>query len=246
MDIEDILRANLAPHLPDRFQEGQPLDVTNGPPNLDDHHLRPALPAETLNPVFDQVGDMGNDLDRAPQEVTPAFLSDDRLINLAGGDIVQPAQLLVHKPLVVAQVQVGFSAVGQDVTLAMLQGRHRAGVHVEVGIKLLHRDADPPALEQPPQRGGRNSLSHRTDHATGDEDILGHHSPPVAESNSLFSRRSVNRLLAMVHCSPLTDHLIWDFEQFWSRAFPLQGTGRRAISCGHDRLKPLLLYFPAF
>lgn len=39
-------------------------------------------------------------------------------------------------------VEVGFGAVVSDEDLAVLEGVHRAGVDVDVGIQLLHDNAD--------------------------------------------------------------------------------------------------------
>ena len=81
----------------------------------------------------------GIDLDGAAQVIAPPLLGDDRLVDLAGGDVAGPGQVLVDEALVVAQVEVGLGAVVGDEHLAVLVGRHGAGVDVEVGVELLDR-----------------------------------------------------------------------------------------------------------
>ena len=47
-----------------------------------------------------------------------------------------------------AQVEVGLGTVVGDVDLAVLIGRHRAGVDVEVGVKFLNGDREAARLEE--------------------------------------------------------------------------------------------------
>ena len=71
--------------------------------------------------LFDVVGDVGNRLDRAAQEVAVALSGDDSRVDLAGGDVVAARQVLVDEALVVSQVEIGFSAIVGDVTFAVLE-----------------------------------------------------------------------------------------------------------------------------
>ena len=73
-----------------------------------------------------------------------------------------------------AEVEVGLAAVVGDEDLAVLEGVHRARVEVDVGIELAHRDPRPTRLEQPAERGGGETLSEGTRHATGNEHELRH------------------------------------------------------------------------
>ena len=78
----------------------------------------------------------------------------------------------VDEALVVTEVEVGLAAVVGDEHLAVLEGVHRAGVDVDVGVELLHRDPEAPGLEQPPERGGGEALAQAGGHPTGHEDVL--------------------------------------------------------------------------
>ena len=96
-----------------------------------------------------------------------AFIVQDGLIHLAARQVVHPRELAVRKPLVMAEVEVGFRAVVEHVNLAVLVRVHRAGVHVEVGIELLQHNLEAAVFEQRAERGRRQALAQRTHHAAG-------------------------------------------------------------------------------
>ncbi len=68
-------------------------------------------------------------------------------------------QVLVDEALVVAEVEVGLAPVLGDEDLAMLERVHRAGVDVDVGVELAHRDPEPTRFEKPAEGGGGEPLS---------------------------------------------------------------------------------------
>src|SRR5690606_5362679 len=107
-----------------------------------------------------------------------ALLGDHGRVDLAGSDVGGLGEVLVHEPLVVAKVQVGLGSVVGDEHFAVLVWRHRARVHVEVGIELHDGDAGTAVLDQPAKRGRGNALAYGRDHTTGYENILGHPGPP--------------------------------------------------------------------
>ena len=79
----------------------------------------------------------------------------------------------VREALVVAEVEVGLRAVLGDEDLAVLVGRHRAGIDVDVRIELLEADREAAGDEEPADRGGGDALAERRDDAAGDEDVAG-------------------------------------------------------------------------
>ena len=74
-----------------------------------------------------------------------------------------------------AEVEVGLGAVIGDEDLAVLVGRHRARINVEVGIKLNDRDAQTARFEEEADRGGGNSLTEGGGDTTSDEYELRRH-----------------------------------------------------------------------
>ena len=122
---------------------------------------------------LDLVGDVRDDLDGVAEVLPAPLLGDDRGVDLAGGDVGRAVQVGVEEPLVVADVEVGLGAVVGDEDLAVLERVHRAGVDVEVGVELLHRDPQTAGLEQAAEAGGREPLAEGGGDASGDEEVLG-------------------------------------------------------------------------
>ena len=71
------------------------------------------------------------------QVVALPLLVQDVPVDLAGGQVGVLVQVLIDEALIMAQVQVGLGAVVGDEHLAVLEGAHGAGVHIDVGIQLL-------------------------------------------------------------------------------------------------------------
>src|SRR5439155_17192521 len=113
----------------------QAFDVADGTADLDDEHLGVLRPGQARDALFDLIGDVRDDLDRAAQVIPTAFLGNDRGVYLARGDVGGAREVLVDEALVVAQVQVGLSAVVGDEDLAVLVGVHGAGIDVGVGVE---------------------------------------------------------------------------------------------------------------
>ena len=189
VDVQDVAPADVLAHLADRLEERQALDVADGPADLDDHHVGPAVAGQALDPLLDLVGDVGNDLDRPAEVVAAALLGDDRLVDPAGRDVARLAQVLVDEPLVVAQVEVGLRPVVGHEDLAVLVRRHRPGVDVDVRVELEDRDVEAACLEEPADAGGGDALAQRGGHASGHKDILRHGSGPPGVFPMLSERR---------------------------------------------------------
>ena len=67
---------------------------------------------------------------------------------------MKPGQFGFGETFIVSQVQVCFGAVFKHVYFAVLEGVHSAGIDVQVGVKLLHGDANAAVLQQRSQSGG--------------------------------------------------------------------------------------------
>ena len=129
------------PELADGLQERKALDVTDGPPHLGDHDIDVLLAHPTYS-ILDLIRDVWDHLDRVPQVVPPALLLDHGQIDRPGGDVRSPLQVFTGEPLVVSEVEVGLTPVVGDEHLAVLEGVHRAGVDVDVGVELLVHDRE--------------------------------------------------------------------------------------------------------
>ncbi len=165
-----VLAARVVLELAERLQEGQALDVARGASDLGDEHVDAF--AAGADPGLDLIRHVRDDLHGLAEVVAATLLLDDRLVDLAGAEAVEPRQRARGEALVVPEVEVGLRAVVQDVHLAVLVGAHRAGIDVEVGVELLDAHLQPTALEQGSEGGGGQSLAKGGDHAAGDEDVL--------------------------------------------------------------------------
>ena len=149
--------AQVLTHLADGFQKGERLNVADRAADLDDEDF--AVGGDLAHGVFNLVGDVGNDLNGLAEVVAAALLGDDLLVDAAGGEVVVARQSGVGKALVMAKIQIRFSAIVGDEDLAVLEGRHGAGIDVEVGIELHQVDLDAAGLQQAADGGRGQSLA---------------------------------------------------------------------------------------
>jgi hypothetical protein len=112
-------------------------------------------------------------LDGRPEVLAAALLIDDGLIYPAGRDVVLAGKRPVDEPFVVPEIEISLGAVIGYEHFAVLKGRHRTGIDVDVGIELLHRHAEATLDEQPAKRRGGDALSERGHYTAGYEDVLG-------------------------------------------------------------------------
>src|SRR6185295_5804371 len=100
-------------------------------------------------------------------------LGDHGRVDLAGGDVRLAVQVPVEEALVVADVEVGLGAVLGDEHLAVLEGVHRAGVDVEVGVELLHRDPEAAGGEELAEARRGEAFAQRGRYPAGYEQMTG-------------------------------------------------------------------------
>ena len=175
------LRPELVAQLTDRLQERQALDVAHRAADLDQREIRRPLVAVVQPPgdgILDGIGDVRNHLHRGAQVVAMPLARDHLGIDAPGGGVVRPRGMHAGEALVMAQVEVGLRPVIGHKHLAMLQGAHRAGIDVQVGVKLAQPHGIATRLQQGAKRRGGNTLAEGGDHAAGDEYEPRHGRPP--------------------------------------------------------------------
>ena len=116
------------------------------PPTSTMQTSAPLLSATRVIVRLDLVRDVRDHLDGRAEIVAAPLFFDDRLVDLAGRDVVDARQRLVDEALVVPEIEIGLGAVLGDEDLAVLVRVHRPGVDVDVGIELLDRNAMIPRL----------------------------------------------------------------------------------------------------
>ena len=102
---------------------------------------------------------MRDDLDGIAQVFAAAFLCNNRGVHLAGRRVRRAGKVHVQEALVVADIKVGFRAIFSDENLTVLEGVHRPGIDVDIGVKLLHGNAQTARTQQTPQRRSGQTLT---------------------------------------------------------------------------------------
>ena len=125
-----------------------------------------------MDAALDFVGDVRNDLDGFAQIFAFAFIVEDSLVDLAAGEIVEAGEFYVGEAFVMAEVEIGFSAIIQHVDFTVLIGAHCAGIDVEVRIEFLERDFESAIFEQSAERCSSEAFAKGTDHAAGYKDVF--------------------------------------------------------------------------
>ncbi len=131
--------------LADGFEERLRLDVADRAADFDHGHV--GITGTLDDAALDLVGDVRNDLNGRPQVVTATLLAQHVLVDAAGGEVVVLGHGGADKPLVVAQVEVGLSAVVGDEHLTVLERAHGARIDVDVRIQFEHGDLQAPRLQ---------------------------------------------------------------------------------------------------
>ena len=146
MDEGDVVAPQIGAHLSGGLEEGLGLDVTDGATDLGDDDVGEVAVVIGLglsaHDSLDLVGDVRDDLDSVAEVLPSPFLCDDGGVDLSGGGVGLAGEVHVEKSLVVPDVEIGLRAVVSDEDLAVLEGVHRAGIDVDVGVQLLHDNAD--------------------------------------------------------------------------------------------------------
>ena len=73
-----------------------------------------------------------------------------------------------------SEVKVGFRAVVGDENFTVLEGAHRAGVDIDIGVELLRSYLISSALQKSAQRSGRNTLSQTRYYTARNENVFSH------------------------------------------------------------------------
>ena len=136
VDADGIL-AKFPFQLSDSFQERGALDVTNRAAYLCDNEVIEPRFSEILDVILYLVSDMRHHLYGLSEEITMTLLVDDRLVDASRRHTVGFCGLNTSETLIVTEVEIGLHAVNSDVAFAVFVRIERAGVDVDVWVKLL-------------------------------------------------------------------------------------------------------------
>ena len=172
MQKQAVARAGVVAYLADRLQKRLRFNVAGGAANLGDHNIRAAVLACRVDKRFDFSSDVWDHLHCLAQIFAAAFLLQHIPVDLAGRKVRKAVEVLVDESFIVPEVKIGFNAVLGDIHLTVLVGTHRAGVDVDIRIKLLRDNPVSARFEQTSERSGCNALAKSRYDAACYEDIL--------------------------------------------------------------------------
>ena len=193
MDVKNVAPPHLVAHLPDGLQKRQPLDIAHRAAHLDHNHRRPRLLGQAQDPFLNVVSHVRHRLNRPAEEIPPALLGDQVLVNIPRRQVGAAGKLQIDEPLVMPQIQVGLPPVLGHEHLPVLVRRHRPRVHIQVRVQFQHRNAHPPAFQDAPHGGDTNPLAQRAYHAAGNEYELCSHTPAPQDYGNRLNRRHRQR-----------------------------------------------------
>ncbi len=147
MDKEAVLLANFLRKLTNGLQKRQALDISNGSTDFSNDDIGGAIGHSADDP-FDLVGDVRDDLNSFTEKLTVSFLFDHGQIDLTGCVIRISSQRSAGEAFVVSQVQIGFTAIIEDINFPVLIGAHRPGIDIDIGVEFLHADAEAARFQQ--------------------------------------------------------------------------------------------------
>ena len=123
-------------------------DVAYGASDFGDDKVAAALLGEHSDIALDLVSDVGDNLYGLAEVVALALAFDDGLEDTSCGKRIGPCGPDPGKPLIMTEIQVGFSAIDGNVALAVLVRVERARIDVDVRVELLYGHAVAPCLKE--------------------------------------------------------------------------------------------------
>src|SRR5690606_4917867 len=111
VDVHDVLSADIALDLANRFEERQALDIADRAADLGDDDVRTGFSPGAEHAFLDLVRDVRNDLHRAAEVFAAALLADDGRIDLARRDAAVLRQINIDETLVMPEIQIRLGAV---------------------------------------------------------------------------------------------------------------------------------------
>lgn len=125
VDLHEVVSSSAHSELRHGLDKGHALDVTNRTSQLDDAHVRLLTRVidgdfcNSFNPVLDGVDNVRHHLDRVAEVVTSALLLDDVGVDFTGCNVVLAGQGNVEVTLVVAEIEVDFTAIVENKDFSM-------------------------------------------------------------------------------------------------------------------------------
>ena len=112
------------------FKKRESFNISSSPSNLSNYHVSSTLFTQLGDPIFNLVGHMRDNLHSLAQIITPPLFLQNGQINPPTGEIIKLGELRVGKSFVMAEVQIRFGPIIQNIYLTMLEGAHGSRIHI--------------------------------------------------------------------------------------------------------------------
>ena len=125
MDLEEIILSRSSPQLHEGLDERHALDIAYCASKLKDADIGGFIgivngyPSHALDPILNCIGDVWYNLYSMSKVVASSLFFNDMLVYLPRGNIVLTGQSDIEVALVIAEVEVDFTAIIEHEDLAM-------------------------------------------------------------------------------------------------------------------------------
>ena len=146
MNENNIFPSPFVLELTDRFKERLAFDIAHGASNFDNGNFSAFCSRIAVEPAFDFICDMGDNLYGSSSKIAPTFFLKNRPVDFAGCNIGIFCQAFINKSLIVSQIQIGFCSIVCDKYFAVLYRIHSTGIYINVRVEFLHSYRVAPGL----------------------------------------------------------------------------------------------------
>ena len=144
MHIQGTLAANFRSQLTNGLNKGLRFNITHSTTDFHDSDI--GTFGTIHNAAFDFIGNMGNNLNRSPQEISATFAFEDLFVHFTRGKVVALGHASADKPLIMTQVKVSLSTIISNKYFTVLDRAHGAGIDVNIRIQFQHSYFKAPCL----------------------------------------------------------------------------------------------------
>ena len=112
-------------------------DIAHGAAYFRNDDIGIRAEGDVVNARFDFIGAVRDELNSFAEVIALALFADNVFENLTRGEVVEFRQSAISETFIMSQVEIGLSAIIEDVDFPVLVWGHGARVDVEVGVELL-------------------------------------------------------------------------------------------------------------
>ena len=175
MNKKAIFPADRIPDLPNCFYKRERFDVADRTAYFRNNDVAAGLLRRLHNAALNLVGNMRDNLYGRSAIVPSPFMIQNGKVYFSGRVAIEFMQSNIGEPFVMAEIEVGFSAVLRYKNFSMLIGVHRPRIDIQIRIKLLIDNRKPSAFQQKSDRCGGNAFPKGRNNPAGNKNKTSFH-----------------------------------------------------------------------